>query len=153
MKHNGNLTTEVIEQFIRIVNKYNALENKSYDFGIDKLLTRAEIHTIDAIGKNAGTNVTQLAERLGITKGAVSQMITRLHSKGLVSKLKDSENEKELVLILTKPGKKAFEGHLEFHLNMYNDFTLLFNEFRSEEFKFFKNVFTRMEYYLDQYKK
>lgn len=151
MKIENKAINEVIEQFMRIVNKYNALDNKSYDFGIDKLLTPAEIHTIDAIGKNTGTNVTQLAEKLGVTKGAVSQMISRLHGKGLVNKLKDSENEKEVVLMLTKQGKKAFDGHLKFHLNMYNDFTALLNEFRTEEFMHFKNVFDRLEYYLEQY--
>ncbi|EFK05222.1 transcriptional regulator, MarR family [delta proteobacterium NaphS2] len=77
---------ELREAFIRIVAKYRILEKRPQDYGIGEVLHPSEIHTIEMIGKNPGINVTGLAGRLGVTKGAVSQLIKKLENKGLVSK-------------------------------------------------------------------
>jgi DNA-binding MarR family transcriptional regulator len=54
-----------------------------------------------------GTNATRMAERLGITKGAVSQTLTRLERKKLLKKRRDPQAKNELTLLLTPLGSKA----------------------------------------------
>jgi DNA-binding MarR family transcriptional regulator len=153
MKAKTAIVNDVIEQTMRLINKYNVLEKELYNFGIDELLTPAEIHTIDCIGRNSGINVTNLAEKLGITKGAVSQMVNKLKKRGLVTKLKDSENDKEVVLLLSKKGKIAFDGHLQFHLDMYNDFIPLLEKIPIEGINSFQEILNKIEFYIDQYRK
>lgn len=64
MKDHVELTT-LIE---RVIHKYLQWENKKRTYGTNILLSRAEIHTIAAVGDNPNINVTTLAEMLGITK-------------------------------------------------------------------------------------
>jgi DNA-binding MarR family transcriptional regulator len=153
MKIKTEIINDVIEQVMRLINKYNSLEKELYNFGIDELLTPTEIHTIDCIGKNSGINVTNLADKLGITKGAVSQMITKLKRRDLVTKLKDSENDKEVILLLSKKGKIAFDGHLKFHFDMYNDFIPLLEKIPIEGINSFKEIINKVEFHIDQYRK
>lgn len=138
---------------MKLANKYNSLEKELYNFGIDELLTPAEIHTIDCIGKNNGINVTNLAEKLGVTKGAVSQMVNKLKKRDLVIKLKDSENDRDVILLLSKKGKIAFEGHRKFHMDMYNDIMRLLENISFKEVNLFKEIINKVEFYLDRHKK
>ena len=145
------IMNDLIEQTLRLINKYNSLEKKLYDFGINELLTSAEIHTIDSIGKNNGINVTNLAEKLGITKGAVSQMVNKLKKRDLVTKLKDSDNDKEVILLLSKKGKIAFNGHIKFHADIYKDFIPLLENTSIEGINSFKEIINKIEFHLDRY--
>jgi len=153
MKTKTKILNDVIEQTMKLANKYNSLEKELYNFGIDELLTPAEIHTIDCIGKNNGINVTNLAEKLGVTKGAVSQMVNKLKKRDLVIKLKDSENDRDVILLLSKKGKIAFEGHRKFHMDMYNDIMRLLENISFKEVNLFKEIINKVEFYLDRHKK
>ena len=55
------------------------------------------------------TNATEIAKQLGLTKGAVSQTVSRLEKKGIIVKTKDPYNKNELTLSLTPFGKKAYK--------------------------------------------
>ncbi|MGD0279776.1 MAG: MarR family transcriptional regulator [Smithella sp.] len=153
MKTKAKILNDVIEQTMRLINKYISLEKELYNFGIDELLTPAEIHTIDCIGRNSGINVTNLAEKLGVTKGAVSQMVNKLKKKDLVTKLKDSENDRDVILLLSKKGKMAFGGHIKFHMDMYNDIMRLIENISTNEINSFMEIINKIEFYLDRYKK
>ncbi|MFA9375809.1 MAG: MarR family winged helix-turn-helix transcriptional regulator [Lachnotalea sp.] len=99
----------------RIIHKYNQVEKKKRSYGADILLTRAEIHTIEAVGNQQGINVTTLAGKLGITKGAASQMIYKLVDKNLVQKTVSPDSDTEVCLYLTNSGKIAFDEHRKYH--------------------------------------
>jgi DNA-binding MarR family transcriptional regulator len=47
------------------------------------------------------TNATQMAQALHVTKGAVSQTISRLKKKGIIKKDKDPYLKNELTLMFT----------------------------------------------------
>lgn len=104
--------TKAMERFIH---KYNQVEKKKRTYGTDMLLSRAEIHTVAAVGDTPGVNVTTLAQQLGITKGAASQMIYRLVDKGLVEKSVSPNSDTEVCLTLTQLGKKAYKEHEKYH--------------------------------------
>jgi DNA-binding MarR family transcriptional regulator len=148
---NEKILAEIMEQFVRIVNKFNQFEKVPMDFGVEEMLYPSEIHTIEAIGKNFRINVTQLAELLGITKGAVSQMVNRLVRKKFVKRIKFPPSEKETFLELTPKGRKAFEGHEKFHHDMYLDFLKYTENISNKDFRKFKDIFTKIEHHLDLY--
>ncbi len=78
----------------------------------------SEIHLMLETKGDQAVNATKIAERLGITKGAVSQTLTRLESKGIIEKTKDPYCKNELSITLTPLGKKAYEQHQE----MFDEF-------------------------------
>jgi len=90
-----------------------------HSFGTDVNLFRTEIHTVQAIGERQGINLTELAELMKVTKGAMSQTITKLAGKKLVKKAYTDENAKEIKLYLTEKGLISFKNHNEMHMKMY----------------------------------
>lgn len=84
-------------------------------FGTDIEIFYSEIHMIRDIKENAGLHITALAEKMNITKGAVSQMVKRLEKKGLVEKYSLDENLSKCFVRLTKKGEKADREHLRLH--------------------------------------
>ncbi len=145
------ILAEIMEQFVRIVNKFNRFEKVPMDFGVEEMLYPSEIHTIEAIGKNDRINVTQLAELMGITKGAVSQMVNKLVHKKFVKKVRFPGSEKTVFLELTPKGKKAFQGHEQFHAEMVLDFLKYAENISHKDFRKFKEIFTKIEHHLDLY--
>ncbi|MBP7736504.1 MAG: MarR family transcriptional regulator [Spirochaetes bacterium] len=49
-----------------------------------------------------------IVRQLGVTKGAVSQTISRLVKKGILKKKKNPDNN-DLAIILTDPGKNVYK--------------------------------------------
>ena len=119
--------------FTRILMKYDALEKESLDMGNGEKLSAVNIHTIEAIGKEYGKTVTALSEYFMITKGAVSQVITKLHKDGYVSKVKKKGNNKEVILELTKKGWKAFEIHEKINKTVMGDLMQVGNKYSTDE--------------------
>ena len=144
------LLLEASDKFIRVVNKLSALEKARFDFGTDQTLTPSEIHTVVAIAKNQNMNVTELAAHLGITKGAVSQMLNKIEKKGLIQRKKKGDNAREINLILTKDGQKAYEGHEQFHYDLYVEFI---RSFSIEEFAMLAQVTDKLDFFVDYYLK
>ncbi len=103
------------ETFLRIVKKFTQMEKLARNYGSGDILSPAEIHAVDLIGRYPGATVTELAARKRVTKGAVSQVVTKLQSKGLVRKCRSLDSEKSILLILTERGTSAFLGHGRFH--------------------------------------
>lgn len=101
--------------FLKIINKYNILGKIPLDHGTGDLLFPAEVHTLEAIGRNPGVTVTALAEQQGVTKGAVSQVVGKLLRKGLLEKRRSAEDGKVLHLTLTARGQIVDQGHARFH--------------------------------------
>lgn len=112
-------TALVVHTFEKVINSYIATEKRPHDYGVGFPLYRSEIHTIDTVGRQEKINVTELAQTLGITKSATSQMIDRLVKKGLVVKTVLSKSDTEVALTLTSVGHKVFLAHQKSHQSFF----------------------------------
>jgi DNA-binding MarR family transcriptional regulator len=140
MENGKDLMQEGLAIFTRIFMKYDALEKEPLDMGNGEKLSAVNIHTIEAIGKEYGKTVTALSEYFMITKGAVSQVITKLHKDGYVSKVKKKGNDKEVILELTKKGWKAFELHEKLNEAAMGDWTQIRNKYSADEAASFLSI-------------
>lgn len=107
--------TELTQTMERVIHKYTQWESKKRTYGTDTLLSKAEIHTIAAVGDHPEINITALAEVLGITKGAASQMIYKLVRKGCVEKQSAPTSDAAVVLRLTPAGQINYAAHAQYH--------------------------------------
>jgi len=73
---------KIVELFIRLANKYHSLEKIQVDYGAGHPLYHSERHMIDQIGGNPGINITEFTDIIGVTKGAVSQVVKKLETEG-----------------------------------------------------------------------
>jgi DNA-binding MarR family transcriptional regulator len=103
------------DEATRLIARAESFHAPYFDFGTGVPLYRSEIHTIETIGKNPGINVTRLADKMGVTKGAVSQMLTRLKKKKLIDKRRMPGSDKEVMIDLSDLGRRAFKNHELFH--------------------------------------
>lgn len=144
-------TEKYIEQYYRISNTILRFQNIPLSFHGTTPLRTAPIHLIDMIGKHPQDNLTELAQRLGITKGAVSQMASSLERKGLIMKLKSPENQKNILFQLTDEGKKVYNGHEEYHKELYHRLGSILDQFSDSELKRFQEFMTAIEESMMEY--
>ncbi|TAL39315.1 MAG: MarR family transcriptional regulator [Spirochaetes bacterium] len=137
---------ETIGRFFRIINKVNSRDRIPTDFGTGELLCMGEIHMIEAIGSKPGANVTAVAQGLGVTKGAVSQMVSRLAKKGYVRGETMRGGGNEVSLGLTAKGKTVYAGHAKYHAVMYAS---VFKGMTDEELAVLDKVLGKTEFQLD----
>ena len=120
VKNTSDIYEEILKKFEKVIIMMESMHTPSLSFGTGVLMHTREIHTIQAIGRNPGINVTRLAEYGGVTKGAVSQTLKKLVGKGLVQKTHASGNKKEVILELTNLGQTGFQNHEKFHMDAFN---------------------------------
>ena len=101
----------VLQQLDRVINKVLFMKKKSFFAFKGIKFYPSEIHLLLVIKEKTATNATAIAEELGVTKGAVSQTLTRLESKGVLTKTKDPYHKNELTLSFTPFGTAAFKHY------------------------------------------
>ncbi len=103
----------------RLIFQLQRLERNPRTFDKAGTLTPSEIHAVDAIGEDGNVLMSQLAERLGVTKGAITQVIGRLEKKGLVYRTGHPEDSRAVLISLTERGVVAYRAHMELHYQFY----------------------------------
>jgi DNA-binding MarR family transcriptional regulator len=96
-------------QIIQVINKIIFSEKKKVMKFKGISLYPSEIHLLLVIKNDIDSNATKISKQLGLTKGAISQTLSRLEKKGIILKAKDPYNKNELNLSLTDLGKEAYE--------------------------------------------
>lgn len=98
----------VIYEFVMRYNDYIYAE---HDYGNGIPLTMIEVHTLTYIEDHPGTTVTELTNYWHKTKGAISQIVSRLEDLGLVQKTKKEGNAKNVCLYVTEDGFQISRSH------------------------------------------
>jgi DNA-binding MarR family transcriptional regulator len=138
---------EVIDKFVRMMSKYGEMEKKPRDYGTGDLLFPSEIHTMDVIGDNPGINITELSEKLGVSKSAISQIVNKLERKKYVRRYKEQDNGKSVLLQLLQKGQLAFVGHKKYHLSMDLPLIETMKGWDDNQFAFLSEVLDEMYNY------
>ena len=141
------------ETFLRIINKFKALEKIPIDHGTGDLLYASEVNTLELIGRFPNINLTQIAKKRGVTKGAVSQIVAKLVKKQLVSKNQAPDNDKTVLLKLTDAGEIAFENHEKFHEKYDSPMVEKLNSMSNEQLGLVADTFAMLESTIDSYLK
>lgn len=109
------MNCKVTEQIFVIIRLLEDERKKPKDYGSGDLLYHAEIMFLDTIARYPGENVSALSERLGITKGAITQMVEKLRQKEMLQIVQREDNKKEKYFQLTAMGQKAIQEHHRLH--------------------------------------
>lgn len=103
---------------VQLCNRAMELSKKCYEYCPGISLYPNEIHTVEYIAESSTTNMTDIANQMGLTKGAVSKMIAKLESQGLLERYKYQPSQKDIYVHLTELGVQAYEGHKVYHAAM-----------------------------------
>lgn len=143
-------TQKLAELFIRVLNKAAGNEKKPRHFGVDEALHPSEIHTVMLIGDNPGVHGAELARISGVTRGAISQIVSKLENKGLVKKVDDPGNSLIKVPVLTNKGKVAYYAHEQYHEEMDGDLYAYVKQLTDNQVTVIENFLLEMEKMADR---
>ena len=147
---NRSRALKLAETFLRIVQKVIENQKRPRHFGIPEKLYPAEIHTVMTIGNHENVHASELARLMGITRGAVSQMIVKLEKKGLIEKTVDQENATRFLVTLTNKGKIAYYAHEQFHEEMDAPLFDYIDQLSDDEYDFANDFLQRLEDMVDR---
>lgn len=134
-----------------IVRRTAELENRPWHFGTSETLYRSEMFLLELIGEREGLSVTEAADQLGITKGAVSQTLKKLDAKGLVEKQTDPDNSLRACLYMTNKGKSAYYAHKHWHEKIDDGFKDFFIGLGPENIAFLEDFLDQLDGFLDKW--
>lgn len=92
------------------------------DYGTGEQYNPVEVHTLSYIADYPGISPSEIARDWNRTKGAVSQIIKKLSSRGLIIRKKKEGNDKTVCLYVTEAGKKLDKAHREYDTRNYESF-------------------------------
>ena len=92
---------------LRVLTKVQADRRVARSYGAGAPLTMIEMEVCARIADEPGITGTGLAEYLGVTASAVSQVVAKLTDKGHVRVERDTSNARVKHLYLTASGKRA----------------------------------------------
>lgn len=136
----SNLYMELIKKTEKVKRKYNGIE-----------LYPSEIHTLVFIQDNNQINMTQIAQKLGVTKGAIFKIIEKLEKKELLSRYKRPDNNKNTYFKLSEEGMLAYEGHEKFHRDFFGEPPEEFDKFVFNNEEVILKMFELTKDYLDEH--
>ena len=114
------MTEEVIRKLLNqilkdLFFKILRLQAKMVSRSVQENVSRTEMHTLDAIEGSEYVTITQIADKLCITKATASVTVKRLVKKGFVKKVKEENDKRISTLKLTAKGEVCCRKHRDFH--------------------------------------
>lgn len=134
----------------KFVMNYHDYIKTARDYGTGETINMVEVHTLTVIEENPGVTVTEVALGWNRTKGAVSQIISKLENRGLIIRKKEAGNAKNVHLYATDQGKLLSKAHKEYDIRelTWADETL-HQIFSDEEINSFYRVMQKYTELLD----
>ena len=99
--------TEQLNQFAGITMHINMIYNMQFMHEHD--LSFTHLNSLFFIHRAGCTNIQCLADRLGVTKAAVSQMVDRLVESGLISREEDPVDRRSKLICLSETGESLLQ--------------------------------------------
>ncbi len=125
--HERTRSVAAVTQFLETPRKYTEDEN----------LYMREVHFLVEINMDHGLTMSELADRLNVTRGAVTQMVIKLEKKGYVIRTKGIEDKRMTTLTLTEKGKKTCQDHIIYDRETHLWISQELSEFSDEELERF----------------
>jgi DNA-binding MarR family transcriptional regulator len=144
---NNELQT-LIDLFLKILHLYSVIGRKPKDYGTGDLLYFAELHTITVVARNHEINMTELADLMGVTRGAISQTIRKLVSKNLILK-SNITNRKEVNLKLSEKGMIVYHAQESFQKEIFTFAESLYESARPEDRDMVKRLFLAISHNME----
>jgi len=151
MKNKINKQQEIVHTLLEIMEKSTAAGKKAMHFGTNSLLHPSEIHMIASIAESQDPHIIGLAKELGVTKGAVSQIVKKLERKGTIKRNIDTNNRSKYLLELTPKGLLAYKEHIKFHQSVDSAFLHIFEKLPDDRIEQVLQIFREINNEIEKF--
>ncbi|HVJ49591.1 MarR family winged helix-turn-helix transcriptional regulator [Desulfitobacterium sp.] len=131
---------ELTHEFLFFFNGFSSWENsivRSSD------LTVSEAHALEVLGEHENINMKTLAQKLGVTTGTTTVTVDRLEKKNFAKRESTLEDRRVNLIALTGTGKKAFEEHHAYHMQLTEQMVSVLSE---DEIRQFLNTLKKINF-------
>lgn len=136
-------------QIRRVVNRSIFMEKRSVVHYNQLRLYPSEIHLLQVIKEGEDLSAGEMARRLGISIGAVSQTLNRLEKKGVIKKNKIPALKNKVTVTFTKTGMGALQRFEEEQEKTMRAFSGYLTGLSEKERKVIERFLSRMEEFLE----
>ncbi len=105
---------DFVESIIFLCNRSATRFNKPQYYNTSFRLTAIQIQIIEYTLEDNGEKMSAIATRLGITRGAFSNNVTKLVEMGLLEKEHRGNNKKDLFITVTDRGREEYAHYAQF---------------------------------------
>ena len=112
------LEAAVTTAMLRVFDKVQRNRRLTRDYGTGDHLSMVEAEVCQLIASTQGISPSDLADRIGVSRSAVSQALNRMRARGLVTVKSPPDNAKARIVRVTKSGAVVAKGIDELHRQM-----------------------------------
>ncbi len=149
MKGKDGLIKMGFEVFTKMFMKYDIFGKRPLKISKGIKVNTSHVHTLEAIGKGHATTVTSLSDYFKITKGAVSQGISKLHQEGYIKKMDGSH--KTVNLELTALGKQVMKSHDKYNASFVKKIRVIEEKYSEKEITTFLDILTDVDFIFGEF--
>ncbi|ERL65957.1 MarR family winged helix-turn-helix transcriptional regulator [Schleiferilactobacillus shenzhenensis] len=110
---------DLLDAFLKVNNQLTQIQKRPVAITPTVKVSTSALHLIDIVGRFPQANMTELAMKLGVTKGAISQQVRNLQQQGLLQAVNRADDQKTKRLVLTSQGRTLYHAHLALHRDLY----------------------------------
>ncbi len=139
---------KIAGQIRRVINRSMFLEKRTILHHEDLRLYPSEIHLLQVIKEGEDLSAGEMARKLGLSNGAVSQTLNRLEKKGVIKKSKDPALKNKVTATLNETGRgalKQFEEGQEATMKVFSSYLSGLSE---KERRIIEGFLSRLEEFL-----
>lgn len=136
-EHTFNELMDTLYDTSRLIHAYGSIPRT---YGTEDKLYMAEVHTLDLIGRQQKTTISEIATMTDRTVSAVSQIVNKLVAKDFVHKYRNENNHREFLLELTTTGESVYHFHQNLDNIEYSKHLENLHMFNEEDFKNFIQI-------------
>lgn len=136
---------KISELILEIITQFFEKDKRAQSFGTGTKIYHSEIHMIQSVRENEYAHISALARMLKITRGAASQTVKRLETKGFLVKEIDKNNKSRVVLKLTPKGETAYQNHRKLHEAYSRKIFRILKDAEEDQLKFLYNFLLEVE--------
>ena len=141
-----------LHKIYNISSRVHQLRSKDITLTLGIKLNTAALSTLNVISQNPEKNMSEISTTMGITKGAISQMVLKLEDKGLVQKNRSENNDKNYFITLTPTGEQALNEYYQLHDQLYEGMSNVLSHYQKEEIEVIWKFLCETSCLMDSYK-
>lgn len=131
----SKLQNDLILSLIDMFDLQASLRNKKDHFSKNlnaNQTTLRQLECLSFIAKNHVNTVGAMSQNFGISKPAVSRIVSKLIDSDYIV-IRESQNKRTKNFKLTKSGQNLVSMHNELHQKAISGYQMVFNQFKDEE--------------------
>lgn len=143
--------SQTVEEFIKLNNLMNQIQKRSVNISNDLKISMSMVRLIEVIGNYPETSITELANRLGVTKGAISQKKPTLKKMKFIRISKKESDNKTKLISLTKSGREIYDLHYSLHEYLCSSINELLESFSTDQILIIKQILEQVAFTIKEY--